>query len=60
MPPDNPAPDVTVVPASAVSIPESPDTSPVDIRSAADALSKFRLKRDQEQQGKAAGRSAAT
>ena len=46
---ETPAPDLDVVPASAISIPETTDSSPVDIRTAADALSKYRLKRDKEQ-----------
>ena len=46
---ETPAPDIDVVPASAVTIPETNDSSPVSLRDAADALSKYRLKRDEEQ-----------
>ena len=44
-----PAPDVDVVPASAVNTTETEDSSPVSLKNAADALSKYRLKRDEEQ-----------
>ena len=42
------APDVTVVPASAVNVPNTEDTSPVSLRDAAEALDKYRRKRDEE------------